>query len=122
MLLAFELDDGCDSGSAILFLEESCLKGLARHAFKVPGLHNALGAHNFAEFAVETVLGTICVDVGEVPSAARANVHLFNVHLVFSGSHPLGEEFWIDVCLEHEVTGRLESPYNVDLGIIRGCD
>src|SRR5438874_13817148 len=81
MLLAFELDDGCDCGSAIVFLEEGSLKGLAWHAFEVPGLHDALREHDLAEFTVETVFGTVRVDVGEVPSAARADFHPLDGHL-----------------------------------------
>src|SRR5712664_3880377 len=122
MLLALELDDGFDCGSAIMFLEEGCLKGLAWHAFEVPGLHDALWADDFAEFAVEAVLGAVCIGVGEVPSAAWADVHLLDGHLVFSGPHPLGNEFWISVCTEHGVAGRLEGPYYSDLGIVRSCD
>src|SRR5690348_12274551 len=120
MLFAFELDDGRYRCSAIMFLEEGCLKGLAWHPFEVPCLHYALWAHNFAEFAVKAVFGAIRVDVGEVPSAAWADVHLLNGHLVFSGSHPLRNEFGIGVCAEYEVTGRLEGSHYSDFGIIRG--
>src|SRR6266849_5957321 len=122
MLLSLEFDDRCDRGSAIMFLEEGCLKGLAWHAFEVPCLHYALRAHDLAEFALEAVLGAVRVNVGEAPSAAGADVHLFNGHLVFSGSHPLREEFGVRVCAEHDVTGRLECPHYADFGIIRGCD
>src|SRR6476661_8620558 len=115
MLLALKLHDGSDSGSAIMFLEEGCLKGLAWHAFEVPGLHYALGAHDLAEFAVEAVFGAIRVDVGEVPSAPRADVHLLDRHPVFSGAHPLGKEFGVGVRAEDEVAGRLERPDYVDL-------
>src|SRR5205807_10059194 len=122
ILLALKFHDGSDSGSAILFLEEGCLKGLARHPLKVPSLHYALRAHNFTEFTVETILGSIGVYVGEVPSTTRADVHLFDCHLVFSGFHPLEEALWIGLCLEDEVAGRLESPNYVDLSIVRGRD
>ena len=98
------------------------MKGLAWHAFEVPCLHNALRAYDFAEFAVEAVFGAVRVAVGEMPSAAGADVHLLNGHLVFSGSHPLREEIGIGVCAEHEVAGRLESSHYADFGIIRGCD
>src|SRR6267378_5885201 len=117
MLLALKLDDRCDRGSAIMLLEEGCLKRLAWHAFEVPCLHYALRAHDLAEFAVEAVFCAVRVNVGEVPLAAGADVHLFNGHLVFSGSHPLGEQFGICVCAEHEVTGRLESSHYADFGI-----
>src|SRR3989442_266488 len=66
MLLALELDDGCVCGAAIVFLEEGCLKGLAWHAFEVPGLHDALRADDLAVFAVEAVFGAVRVDVGEL--------------------------------------------------------
>src|SRR5712664_1144381 len=122
MLLALELNDRCDRGSAIMFLEEGCLKGLAWHALKVPCLHYALRAHDLAEFAVEAVFGAVRVNVGEMPSAAWADVHLFNRHLVFSRSHPLGEQFGIRVCAEHEVTRRLENSHYADFGITRCCD
>src|SRR6266571_2428286 len=122
MLLALELDDRCDRGAAVVFLEEGCLKGLARHSFEIPSLHNALGADDFAEFAVEAVFCAIRVDVGEVPSAAGTNIHLLDGHLVFSGAHPLGNEFWIGVCTEHGVAGGVKGPYYSDLGIVRSCD
>src|SRR5438309_11826426 len=121
MLLALELDDRCDRGSTVMFFEEGCLKGLAWHAFEVPGLHYALGAHDLAEFAVEAVFGAIRVDVSEVPSTAGADIHLLDRHLVFSGAHPLGREFCVGVCPEDEVAGRLERPDYVDLSIARGC-
>src|SRR6266487_4373552 len=101
MLFALELDDRCDRCSAIMFLEEGCLKGLAWHAFEVPCLHNALRAYDFAQFAVEAVFGTVRLSVGEVPSAAGADVHLHNGHFVFSGYHTLREEIIICVCAEH---------------------
>src|SRR5437879_11089787 len=122
MPLALELDGRRDSGSPIMFLEYGCLKGLAWHAFEVPGLHYALGAHDLAEFTVEAVFGAIRVDVSEVPSAAGADLHLLDRHLVFSGAHPLGEEFGVSVCPEDEVAGSLERPDYVDLSIARGCD
>src|SRR5229473_218218 len=102
MLFALELDDGCDRCSAIMFLEEGCLKGFTWHALEVPCLYYAFWAQDFAEFTVEAVFGAVRVDVGEVPSAAGADVHLFNGHLVFSGSHPLGEELGVCVCTEYE--------------------
>src|SRR2546426_1016435 len=104
MLLALELDDGCDCGAAIVFLEEGCLKGLAWHAFEVPGLHDALRADDLAVFAVEAVFGAVRVDVGELPSASGTDIHLFDGHLVFSGPHPLGKEFGVGVCSEYEMT------------------
>ncbi len=122
MLLALELDDGCDCGSAIVFLEEGCLKGLAWHAFEVPGLDDALRAHDFAKFAVEAVLGSVRVDVGEVPSAAGADVHLLDGHLVFSRSHPVDEELGVGVCTEHCFAGRVETAFDSDLGIVRCGD
>src|SRR6267378_1553891 len=99
MLLAFEFDDGFDCGSAVVFFEEGCLKGFAWHSFEIPSLHYALWAHDLAEFAVEAVLGAVRVDVSEVPSAAGADVHLLNGHLVFSRPHPLREELRIYVRL-----------------------
>src|SRR5713226_3608038 len=103
MLLALKLDDGCDCSSAVVFLEEGCLKGFAWHAFEVPGLYDALRALDFAEFAMEAILGAVRVDVGEVPSAAGADVHLLNGHLVFSRPHPLRKELRIYVRLENSV-------------------
>src|SRR6266516_7283397 len=122
MLLAFELDDGCDCGSVILFLEEGCLKGLAWHAFEVPGLHYALWVHDFAEFAVEPVFCSVGIDVSEVPSAAGADVHLFDYHLVFSRPQPLSEELRVCICPEHGVAGRVESAFYSDFRIVRCCD
>ena len=122
MLLALELDDGCDCGAAIMFMEKGCLKRFAWHSFEIPSLHNALWAHDLAEFAVETVLGAVSVDMSKVPSAAGVDIHLLDCHLVFSGSHPLGKELWIGVCAEHDVSGRLESAFYSDLRIIRSCD
>src|SRR5207245_10275599 len=106
MLLALELDDGCDCGAAIMFMEKGCLKRFAWHSFEIPSLHNALWAHDLAEFAVETVLGAVSVDMSEVPSAAGVDIHLLGCHLVVSGSDPLGKELWIVVCAEHVVSGR----------------
>src|SRR2546426_11372833 len=103
MLLALELDDGCDCGSAIVFLEEGRLKGLAWHAFEVPGLHDTLRAHDLSEFTVEPVFGPVRIDVGEVPSAAGADVHLFDCHLVFSRPHPVSKELRICICPEDGV-------------------
>src|SRR5438093_2901305 len=122
MLLALELDDGCDCGSAIVFLEEGGLKGLAWHAFEVPCLHDALRANDLSEFTVETVFGPVRVDVGEVPSTAGANVHLFDGHLVFSWPHPLSKELWICICPEHGVAGRVESAFYSDFRIVWCCD
>src|SRR6266705_3892981 len=122
MLLALELDDGFDRGTAIMFLEKSCLKGLTQHAFEVPSLNDALRADDLAEFGVEAVFGPVSVDVGEVPSAAGADIHLFDGHLVFSGPHPLGEELWVGICAEHDVAWRVESAFYSDLRIVRGSD
>src|SRR2546426_10472110 len=122
MLLAVELADRCACGSAIVFLEEGGLKGVAWHAFEVPGLHDALGAHDLAEFPVETVFGAVRVDVGEVPSAARADVHPLDGHLVFSRPHPLSKELRICICPEHGVTGRVESALHSDFRIVWCCD
>src|SRR5712692_11666816 len=119
MLLALKLDNGSNSGEAITFFEQGCLKGLARHAFEVPGLYDALRAHDFAEFAVEAVLGAVRVDVGEVPSAAGADVHLLNGHLVFSRPHPLREELRIYVRLENSVARRVKSAYYSNFRIVR---
>src|SRR5207245_5498891 len=114
MLLALELYDGCDCGSAVVFLEEGCLNGFARHAFEVPSLHYALGAHDLAEFAVEAVFSAVGVDVQEAPSAAGADVHLLDFHLVFPWPHPLGKEFGVGICAEYEVAGRVERPLYPD--------
>src|SRR5712692_6646828 len=122
MLLALKLDNGSNSGEAITFFEQGCLKGLARHAFEVPGLYDALRAHDFAEFAVEAVFGAVRVDVGEVPSAARADVHLLDGHPVLPGSHPLCKELWIGVCAEHGVAGCVEGAFYSDFRIVRGSD
>jgi len=122
MLFPLELDDGCHRGATVVFLEEGCLKGLAWHAFEIPRLHNTLWAYDFAEFAVEAVFGAVRVYVGEAPSAAWADVQLLDGHLVFSGPHPLGDEFWISVSTEYGVAGRVEGPYYSDLGIVRSCD
>src|SRR5712692_6637895 len=122
MLFPLELDDGCDCCSAVVFLEEGCLKGLTWHALEVPGLHYAFRADDFAEFAVEAVSGAIRVYVGEVPSTAGVDIHLLDCHLVFSGSHPPGKELWISVCTEHDVARRVESAFYSDLRIIRSCD
>src|SRR3989442_2213354 len=122
MLLAFELDDGCDCGSTIMFLEKSCLKRFAWHSFEIPGLYNAFWAHDLAEFPVETVFGAVSVDVGEVPSAARVDIHLFDCHLVFSRPHPLGKELWIRICVEHGVAWRVESAFHSNFRIVRCFD
>src|SRR5437870_4227493 len=122
MLLALELDDGCNCCSAIVLMEEGGLKGLAWHAFEVPGLYDALGRHDFPEFAVEAVLGAVRVDVGEVPSAAGADVHLFDRHLVFSRSHPVDEELRVRVCPEHCFAGCVETTFYSDFSIVRCRD
>src|SRR6267143_1342105 len=120
MLLVFELDDRFDGRSAVVFFEEGCLMGLAWHAFEVPGLYDALWAHYFAEFAVEAVLGAVRVDVGEVPLAAGADVHLLDGHLVFSRSHPVDEQLRVRVCTEHCFAGRVETAFYSDFGMV-GC-
>ena len=122
MLFAFELDDRFDRSSAIVFLEEGCLKGLAWHAFEVPGLYNALWAQYFAEFAIEAVLGTVGVYVGEVPSATGAHVHLFDGHFVFSGTHPMDEELGVRVGTEHCFARRIETAFYSDFSVIRCRD
>src|SRR2546427_11333785 len=106
MLLALELDDGCDCGSAIVFLEEGSLKGLAWHAFEVPGLNDALRANDLAEFTVETVFGPVRVDVGEGQSADRADVYPPDGHLVFSPPHPFIKELAVCLCRRHVGTAR----------------
>src|SRR5437870_12803787 len=102
MLLALELDDRCDCGSAIVFLEEGSLKGLAWHAFEAPGLHDALRAHDLAEFTAETVFGTFSVEVGEVPLAARSAVHPLAGHLVLSLPDRFSIEFRSCIFSEHQ--------------------
>src|SRR6266700_79713 len=119
MFLALELDDGCDRCPAIMFFEEGCLKGLAWHAFEVPGLHYALWAYDLAEFAVEAVFRPVCIDMEEAPSTVGADIHLLDSHLVFSRPHPLSNEFWISVCTKHGVARRVEGPYDSDLSIVR---
>src|SRR5207245_11008691 len=108
MLLALELDDGCDCGAAIMFMEKGCLKRFAWHSFEIPSLHNARWAHYLAEFAVETVLGAVCVDMSKVPSAAGGDIDLLDSHLVFSGSHPRGQELGIGRCAVTVSSGRLD--------------
>src|SRR6267143_5269435 len=122
MLLVFELDDRFDGRSAVVFFEEDCLKGFAWHSFEIPSLHYALWAHDFAEFAVEAVLGAVRIDVSEVPSAAGADVHLFDGHFVLSWAHPLGYEFGVGVCAENEVTGRVEQSLYPDFCVVGGCN
>src|SRR2546426_4393489 len=60
--------------------------------------------------------------MGEVPSAARADVHPLDGHLVFSRPHPLSKELRICICPEHGVTGRVESALHSDFRIVWCCD
>src|SRR6266511_1860002 len=122
MLLAFELDDGCDCCSAVVFLEEGCLKGLAWHPFKIPGLHYALGAQDLAEFAVEAVFGAVRVDMGEVPLAAGADIHLLDCQLVFSEAHPVDKELGVGVCSEHRLPWSVKRAFYSDFRIVRCRD
>ena len=116
------LEESCDRqpGLAVLLFERECFnQHMPRHPFKLKGVGNSLGWHNFAIDAIERVFVAGGIALHEAPHASHPQIHLVDGGRVPAWSPPPGNQIRIGMRLEHEFARRVEDPLHDDLSIRR---
>src|SRR5918995_4552424 len=88
---------------------------MARSAFELEGLHDAIRRRRAVENTVKPVLDAIAVPMDEAPRTSVTGLEVVNDHCEIAWAEPLHEQLRVDVGAIEEITWRGKLPRDQDL-------